>query len=91
MANLKEKEELEARFKYELKNRAQHQKDLREEQLREAHQRKRDHQSLKTQNDALTIEELKRQVEAEKERQRVKWEERRQKEMRVLEDNQGFV
>lgn len=84
MANMKEKEDHEARFKHEIQNRAIQQKELREEQLREAHQRKREHQTLKTQNDARAIEELRRQVEAEKERQRVKWEERRYKEMRVL-------
>jgi hypothetical protein len=36
MATMKEKEEHEARFKNELKNRAKQQKSLREEQLYEA-------------------------------------------------------
>lgn len=56
MANMKEKEEYEAQFKHEMKNRAQQQKNLREEQLREAHQKKRDHQTLKQESDALAIE-----------------------------------
>jgi hypothetical protein len=35
MANLREKEEYEARFKDEMRNRAAHQKSLRDEQLKE--------------------------------------------------------
>ncbi|TNV73533.1 hypothetical protein FGO68_gene7798 [Halteria grandinella] len=88
LQNIRDKELMDLTKKSESLNKVQQQKMLREQQLRDALNKRQSDFVSKQQNDLLTINKMHLEVEQERERQRLMKQQKREKEQKVINDNE---